>query len=288
MYLPKQRWLPFSNESLPETMCRNTPDDVDYVFKIAGDSNELCQAYHLLYKEYLNAGYTQESPEELLFTPHHLLPTTTVFLAKAKETVLSTATLVYDSKPSGLPMDALFQAELDTLRRKKRRILEVCSLASNSCVFSRRGIQNFTKLIFLYCVFLDIDDVCIMVNPRHVHLYKNRCDFEIFSEEKYYPKVNAIAVALRANMHKAREKLGRVFLKFSYQHNLFSYYLSLSIAIDANIFEGIGDSQSSKTCRNPLDANLINRILDHKEDVLSELPLEFIKLLQESYPGIRI
>lgn len=288
MYLPKQRWLPFSNESFPKTTCRHTSDDVDYLFKIADDWNELCQAYRLLYKEYLNVGYTQENPRELLFTPYHLLPTTTVFLAKAKETVLSTATLVYDSKLSGLPMDALFYTELDRLRREKRKILEVCSLASNSCVFSRRGIQNFTKLIFLYCVSLDIDDICIMVNPRHVRLYKNRCDFEIFSEEKYYPRVNAMAVALRANVHKAREKLDRASLNFFCQYKLFSYYHSLSIAIDANIFRGIDDSHSSKICRNPLDTALINRILDHKGDVLSELPLAFIKLLHESYLGIRI
>ncbi|WP_051822534.1 N-acyl amino acid synthase FeeM domain-containing protein [Desulfonatronum thiodismutans] len=288
MYPAKQRWLPFPNETFPATVLQHAPDDVDYVFKLADDPDELCQAYHLLYREYLNVGYIQESPGKLLFTPHHLLPTTTVFLAKSQEAVLSTATLVHDSKPSGLPMDALFHAELDTLRAQNRRILEVCSLASDRCAFSRRGIQNFTKLIFLYCVFLDIDDVCIMVNPRHVHLYKNRCEFEIFAEEKYYPKVNAMAVALRANVHKAREKLDRVYLKFSYQHKLFSHYLSLSIALDASIFRVFGDVQSSKTCRNPLDANVINRFLGHKADALSDVPLDFKKLLHESYPGIRI
>jgi hypothetical protein len=288
MALTRQRWLPFTSEISPQAVCRPDPDRIDYVFKIADCADELLQAYHLLYHEYLNAGYIRESPHKLLFTTHHLLPRTTVFLAKSEKTVLSTATLVHDSREFGLPMDALYTPELAALRGQNRQVLEICSLASNRRNFSRRGIQNFTRLIFLYCVFLDIDDVCIMVNPKHVHLYKNRCEFEVFGEEKYYPRVNAPAVALRADVHAVRAKLGRMCFNYSYRYKLYSHYLTLKIALNANIFDIFKDNHSAKTQPNPLDTHLINHILADETDALSDLPLECKNLLQKSYPGIRI
>lgn len=289
MTVRRQRWLPFSDAMSPQALCGPGPNqEVDYVFKVADRADELLQAFHLLYQEYLSAGYTRESRHRLLFTAHHLLPQTTVFLAKSGETVLSTATLVHDSKPFGLPMDALYADELKALRRQSRKILEVCSLASCRRKFSRRGIQNFTRLIFLYCVFLDIDDVCIMVHPRHVHLYKNRCEFKMFGEEKHYPRVNAPAVALRADVHAVRKKLGRMYFTFSYQYKLFTHYLSLKIVLNANILEVFKDSPAHEGPHNPLDAPLINQILASENDALQNLPLECKNHLKNSYPGIRI
>jgi hypothetical protein len=113
MPIAQQQWLPLSDELSLESVYKHTPEDVDYVFKIADCTDELLQAYSLLYKEYLNAGYVQEDPHELLFTPHHLLPQTKVFIAKSAATVLSTATLVHDSRQFGLPMDALYPNPLD-------------------------------------------------------------------------------------------------------------------------------------------------------------------------------
>lgn len=282
MPIAQQQWLPLSDELSLESVYKHTPEDVDYVFKIADCTDELLQAYSLLYKEYLNAGYVQEDPHELLFTPHHLLPQTKVFIAKSAATVLSTATLVHDSRQFGLPMDALYLSELDALRGQGRKILEVCSLASNSCDFPKYGIQNFTRLIFLYCLYLDIDDVCIMVHPRHAHLYKNRYEFKMFGEERHYPRVNAPAVALRANIHDVRQKFGRLLFKFSYKYKLFSRYLSLKIALSANICEVFSACQSFGTHPNPLDADQVNRITANGGSSLPKLPRDFAELLQAS------
>lgn len=288
MTLTRHKWLPFSNSSLQDSYCISEKHQVDYVFKIADSTDELLNAYSLLYQEYLHAGYIKQNTNKILFTKHHLLPKTTVFVAKSGKTILSTATLVRDSKQFGLPMDELYGTELKKLRSDQRKILEVGSLASNRYQFTRSGIQNFTKLLFLYCVFLDADDVCVMVNPKHVPLYKRLCDLEVFGKEKYYPKVNAPAVALRADVSQVREKLYRKGLMASYRDKLDSHYLSLKIGLCAKITDIFKNANAPRPPLNPLDTCVINHILSGKSDAVQDLSMECITMLKNSYPGIRI
>jgi hypothetical protein len=262
------------------------PEPAEYEFKIADTGQELLQAFGLLYHEYLHAGYISESPSELLFTRHHLLPETTVFVAKAHGRVLSTTSVVRDNREFGLPMDELYKTELAALRNERRRVLEICSLASDRHAVSRSAIQNFIKLIFLYCIFQDVDDVCIMVNPRHVRLYASLFGFKLFGEQKHYPKVNAPAVALRVKTVEARENLGRNCFTFSYSEHLHSRFLALKIALSDTI---LGAFQDNDNCaQNPLDACLIGHMLSVKDEILQDLTLECRELLQNCYPGLCI
>nr|WP_143890909.1 hypothetical protein [Desulfomicrobium baculatum] len=202
--------------------------------------------------------------------------------------MISTATLVPDSNQFGLPMDDLYGKELGSLRRQRRKVVEVCSLASSTHRFSRIGIHNFTRLLFLYCVFLDVDDVCVMVNPKHVPVYKRLCDLELFGDEKHYHRVNAPAVALRADVAAVRERLGSNGLMTSYRNTLDSQYMSLRIALCERI-TGIFKGEHFPRFRpNPLDTGLINRILSDVIDDLQDLSLECKILLRNSYPGLQI
>ena len=54
-------------------------------------------------------------PSQILFSIYHLLSETAVFVAKSYLDVVSTLTLVFDTEPFGLPMDAIYQKELDDL-----------------------------------------------------------------------------------------------------------------------------------------------------------------------------
>ena len=287
MSITRLKWLPFSNTTLA-ALCSPEQEQMDYTFKITDSAEELLQAYHLLYHEYLQAGYITESANELLFTKHHLLPSTKVFVAKSEESVLSTATVFSDCPQFGLPMDELYGKELDKLRRNNRKILELGSLASNTYEFSLRGIQNFTRLVFLYCLFLDADDVCIMVNPKHAAFYRTRCEFETFGEEKHYTRVNAPAVSLRANLHIVREKLERHGINHTCREKLSSAYQSLKITLCAHILEVFHGNQLHQPPSTPLNANLINRLLLGKMADLKDLSMECRMLLNNSYSGLYI
>lgn len=284
MPLTNPRWQQFAQtiHDAPPVL----PERIDYAFKIVDSGRELLQAFELLYHEYLQAGYVCQSASELLFTKHHLLPETTVFVAKAEDAVLSTATVVRDCREFGLPMDDLFEVELNALRKRGRRILEICSLASDGRKLSRKGVQNFIKLIFLYCIFLDVDDVCIMVNPRHVGLYTNLFGFMPVGEQKYYPRVNAPAVPMRVDVQQSRENLGRKCFTFSYREHLHSRYLALKIALCDKILCTFQAESHKTPPLNPLDACLLGHMLSVKSEVLQSLSAECRKILKSCYPGL--
>ena len=284
MPLTSHKWRHFAPS--PQAAAAIQPEQAEYEFKIADTGQELLQAFGLLYHEYLHAGYVHESTSELLFTRHHLHPGTTVFVAKAENTVLSTTTVVRDCREFGLPMDDLYESELAVLRQQGRRVLEICSLASDGRRVSRSAVQNFIKLIFLYCIFQDVDDVCIMVNPRHVRLYEGLFGFKLFGEERHYPRVNAPAVALRVQVSLARENLGRKCFTFSYREHLHSRYLALKIALSETILGAF--QRSDHDAPNPLDACLIGNMLSVKDEILQDLSLECRKLLLSCYPGLCI
>jgi hypothetical protein len=283
MPLTSPRWQQFAQIIHDAPPVR--PEEADYAFKIVDSGRELLQAFGLLYREYLQAGYVCQSPSELLFTRHHLLPETTVFVAKVDSAVLSTATVVQDCRVFGLPMDGLYQSELDTLRKQGRRILEICSLASDRQRFTRKGIQDFTRLLFLFCLHLNVDDLCIMINPKHASLYTCRCEFEIFGQEKFYPRVQAPAIALRADARMMREKL---------KDKGFASVTSTSLPTQCNatrftLCDNVTDilkNGSSMPRFNPLNANMVKTLLALTCPTQLELSPEYVSFLKNEYPGI--
>lgn len=286
MHLTSLRQLHFASSIPDQSACQPRSEQIDHVFKIADSSNELLQAFGLLYREYLHAGYIRESASELLFTKYHLLPETTIFVAKDNSAVVSTATIVRDNPQFGLPMDELYDNELNFLRNQGRRVLEVCSLASNKQKLSRSGIQNFIKLIFLYSIFLDADDICIIVNPRHVKLYTAMFGFKTFGEEKYYPRVNAPAVPLHVDILQARNNISQTCFTFSYSEHLHSRYQALKIAVSDKILGAFQDRRHGSP--NPLDTCLLGHMLSVKNEILQSLNQECRKLLSSCYPGLCI
>jgi hypothetical protein len=204
MHQSSRPWLSFS----PAPARNREADGKKIIFRVAESEEDLLQACRLLYTEYLRAGYICEHPAELLVTRHHLHPGTRVFVAELEGRVVSTAAIVGDSPDISLPMDELYGAEVDVLRRSGRVPAEVCSLASDRGKLAPRHIRLFTRTLFLCCLHLGFDDVCVMVNPRHVPLYRRWCELEIFGEKRHYDRVNAPAVALRTDLHEARLRLG--------------------------------------------------------------------------------
>jgi len=283
MPLTSPRWRHFAQAVHTETPGR--PERAEYQFRIADTGRELLQAFGLLYREYLQAGYVDESASELLFTRHHLLPETTVFVARADNKVACTATVVRDCPQFGLPMDDLYSNELASLRQQGRRILEVCSLASDRQEFSTSGIQDFTRLLFLFCLNVNFDDVCIMVNPRHAPLYTCRCEFEVLGEEKFYSRVNAPAIALRADARTLRDKLRSKALVPA-ASAMFSGQCSTARFSLCDKVLGILHNGSSMPRLNPLNADLINTLLASAPPALRHLPPEYVSFLQNEYPGI--
>ena len=201
-------------------------DEIDRpAVKIAGEIDEYQQAFSLVHDTYLRMRYLNTpKPHGMLFGTHTLLPQTVIFVAKSYLTVISSLTEIFDTEQFGLPMDELYQKELDGLRSEGRKIVELSALVTPA---NTRWINVFmfiSKVAYLYSLDRGVNDVCIAVNPRHVRFYKHILLFEELGPQRYYPRVNAPAVALRVNMDRYKEKLKSAYDGLDFDCNLHAYF----------------------------------------------------------------
>ncbi len=239
-------------------------------YRVARSRDELAQAYHLVYEEYLKQGYIHENPSKMRLSLHNLIPETTTFIAHVDSTVIATATVILDS-PLGLPMDELYQNELAGLRSERARLCEVSMLAHNSDLISEKVslMFNARKMFLIFFLFKqvfdyvvqeeDMDYICITVNPKHSAIYDSLLFKNLDSEIKYYSKVNGApavakilnlstiendsAASKRQNMHKmffnGRTDPRRFDEKFRFMIDDIKYFF----VERSNVFEGIGPEE---------------------------------------------
>jgi hypothetical protein len=201
-------------------------DDIDRpAVKIAGDIDEFKQAFSLVHDTYLRMGYlSTPKPHGMLFGIHTLLPQTVIFVAKSYLTVISTLTEIFDTELFGLPMDELYQKELDGLRSKGRKIVELSALVTPANFRWMNVFMYINKVMYLYSLDRGVNDLCIAVNPKHVRFYKHILLFEDLGPERYYPRVNAPAVALRLNMDCISERSKAAYDGLDFECNAHAYF----------------------------------------------------------------
>ena len=208
--------------------------------RVARSREELEKAFALVYREYLRKGYTDANPSGLRYSLYNALPEAATFIAlSASDEVVATATIVPDSF-LGLPIDCIFQEELNRLRKSGASLCEVTMLAVNTDFFKQapRGLNmgrrmfmfHFFKVLLDYShVFKKHDYMCIAVNPRHSRLF-NELLFRNLGPVKLYPDVNyAPAVSKFVNMHfvkkgfnkPGKERLYDVFVRQASQEESF-------------------------------------------------------------------
>jgi hypothetical protein len=158
--------------------------------KIASTSQEWREAFQLLAATYRARGY-EAADSELRFTPHNALPDTVTFVAKENDRVLATLSMVPDNTLLGLPMECLFREEIDALRAKGKRLMEVTGLADH-----KLSLREFTpvflalmRFVAQYASLNGATSWVIAVNPRHRLFYQRILGFVPFGEPKEYPSV---------------------------------------------------------------------------------------------------
>ena len=192
--------------------------------KYAETRYELGGAFRLVYDEYKRSGYvTVKKPGNLLLHIHHFIDDTVVLLMLYREEVVSTLSLVLDTKEFGLPMDSIYQEELNILRKNGHRLMEGCALATSE---SFRGANIFSYLFrqaYWHAVNSCATDICIMVNPKHIQFYKRILLFDDLGVEKNYPRVGAPAIALRIDVNQYPDKLKFAYNNYPAESNLYNF-----------------------------------------------------------------
>lgn len=185
---------------------------------------ELEQAFSLVHDEYLKLGYiSRPVASGMYYCIHNLLPDTVTLVVKSDSAVVATLTQVQDTSEYGLPMDAIYESELNGLRRKGRKLAELCALVTSSPLRWKNLYMQMSRIMYAHALCTGVDDFCIMVNPKHVEFYKLIFLFDQLGPEKLYPTLGVPAVALRADLNRMKERLKDSYAFLDCNCNLYSY-----------------------------------------------------------------
>jgi hypothetical protein len=192
---------------------------------IARGRNALGRAERLVHRMYVQRGYASGRPSEQEQAPRALGSNTLTLLAEdASGREAGTVSLVFDG-PEGLPSDEIYRSELDDLRAKGRRLVEVTRLAIHDRHAKSKGllVQLF-NFISIYARRLRHDtDFVVSVNPRHTAFYRRLLAFKVAGPERPCPRVqNAPAVLLSLDLSighpENRERWDRDLSRTLYPH----------------------------------------------------------------------
>ena len=165
-------------------------DELNY--KVAETRSERKKAFRLVYEVYHKAGLMAENHSEMRVTPHHLLESTDVLVARHENEVLFTISSIRDGA-LGLPVESIFPGEVDAMRRDGLNLAEVSCVAS--CVPSTSKKLRFEILVKMMSIMAqqaqryNVDRLLLAVHPRHAKVYQRLFGCKIISGEKSYAAV---------------------------------------------------------------------------------------------------
>lgn len=192
--------------------------------KIAETVEEYQEAFAVLYDAYLECGYIQENDLRQYASQFHFIPASQVFVFKSYLKVIATMTKVEDTETFGLPMDCLYKEELDDLRNQGRKVVEFCAFASPKELRFSNAMVFLKRSMYFQCVYGGINDICIMVNPKHVPYYKEIFLMDDLGPEKTFPKFDAPAVGLRLNIDNYKEDLFAAYGGEDFDTNMHDFF----------------------------------------------------------------
>jgi hypothetical protein len=180
------------------------PSDIAVAYKVADTKHERASAFRLVHDVYVKEGLMHRNPFRMRVMPHHLLPTTAVFVAQEAERVIATLSLVGDGR-LGLPLEEVYGPEVDQLREPSTWLGEVSALASApyAADFGFDVVIGLMRLMAQFAQRHGMEHLLVAVHPRHARLYRRTMGFQRLGDERAYPSVcNRPAVALHLDLSR--------------------------------------------------------------------------------------
>ncbi len=155
----------------------------NYTFKIAETKEELEEAFKILHDAYVDIGFMSPHDSGMRVTVYHAIPQTTTVIAKYKEDVIGTVSIIRES-PLGLPLDEDFDVS-KVIKNSKNRA-EISALAIHKKFRGNSGavLLGLVKYICNYCTrYLEVDAVQIATSPARRDFYEALLSFEIVEDK---------------------------------------------------------------------------------------------------------
>ncbi len=155
------------------------PRRIEPAYAVARTASVRRSSFRLVYESYLRAGLCRPNPWKQRVTPYHLLDTTTVFVAAVDGLVISTLSLIEDSR-HGLPMEAVYPEAIRHRREQGYRLAEVSCLADRRRQMTRflDSFISLTRLMAQFARHHGIHQLLLVCHPRHARFYRRFMCFE--------------------------------------------------------------------------------------------------------------
>jgi len=197
-----------------------TPFDL----KVADSLEDVTAALSLVHDSYVELGLMDAHPSGLRLLPHHLLPETRVLLAREQGEVVATLTLIPDTA-FGLPLDEVYRGRLVSFRRQGRMAAELSSLALAPRYRRHDILFHLIKLMHRCAEALAIDDIWVVVAPKHGRFYQNVMLFEPAGELSYLDRLNgAPGMLYRQDLRTIEARSRRYFAGAGPESDLHTFF----------------------------------------------------------------
>src|SRR5688572_8732702 len=167
------------------------------LFRVAETLDEVLTAWSSVYEAYRRIEIIDENAHKIHTSIHAASANSAVFIGQLAEQTKTTLTTIHDGE-MGLPLDSVFKAELDDLRKSGRRLSEVGLFADRRAQISRSisALFNLMRFAFYYALRDDSATIVIGVHPHHVNFYERLFAFDTLTEIRRYPTVKDNLVVL--------------------------------------------------------------------------------------------
>jgi hypothetical protein len=198
-------------------------------YTVAKNLAEVTEAWELLYRVYLRAGFVAPNRFELHTFPEAINEGSAVILTKIQGLTVGTITAIGDG-PAGLPLDSVYHNELQTLRKHGSSLIEVGLFGDRRDDMDRSfvAVLELMRYTFWFGRHTNRSDFVCGIPPRRAKLYARAFGFDIIGNPTSYSSVeDNPVVLLRSNTEKAIANRAK--------HKAIAYFLDHPLAPD--VFE---------------------------------------------------
>lgn len=177
-----------------------SPGVASCCFHVARDAEEVLRGWRLLYRVYRDAEFVRPNPYRIHTVPQAIGDHTAVIVAQSGRRTVGTISAIGDT-PLGLPLDEVFADELDAMRQRGRRPMEVGLLAEQPTRAHRSArpfsiVFEMMRYTFYFALHQGATDFICGIPPRRASLYQRTLGFRRVGEVRQYATVEGNPVTL--------------------------------------------------------------------------------------------
>ena len=172
------------------------------VFEVAEDLRSVLQAWELTYTAYRRDGRIEFNHQHLYTVPQAVGSHSAVVLGRINDLAVSTLTCILDG-PAGLPLSTSCQAEIESLRRRETKLMEVTLLGDRREHLTRSmaAMFNLIRFAFYFGRHNGVDQIVMAAAAEHAPFFARCFGFEAIAGPVLHPGTRStLIVPLRLNL----------------------------------------------------------------------------------------